>query len=101
MAVANLHADPHRLCEFIGRDEIDATRQHCSRIKIFLPAHYDLASIPLNLQDIKWRSRGHSEALALADGEIMNACVLTNHATIGRHYLACGVGKLVPLLSEI
>src|SRR3982074_698756 len=79
MTMPDLHSNPHRLAPILHRNQIHPAGAEGSRIEIVDVAHYHLALVALDLDNIEGRTRGYAQALALAYGEIVDAVVLADH----------------------
>src|SRR5206468_8443936 len=88
VAVPDLDGHSHRLAQFRDRNQVDAMRAERARIEFFVLADDDLASVSLDLEDIKWRASSDAETLALSHREIVNAGVFADDAPVGSHHLA-------------
>src|SRR5450755_2038201 len=101
MAVPDLYRDPHRLVQIRHRDQVRSMRPQAARVKILLITDHNLPSISLNLQNVQWRTGGHAQPLALANGEVMDATMFGDHLTVGRDQFARGVRQRVAPLGQV
>src|SRR5579863_4742291 len=58
-------------------------------------------TVALDLNDVQGRARCYAQALALADGEVVNSVVLADYFSVGGHELAGGVGQRLALLGQV
>ncbi len=88
MPVTNLHGDSHGLAQIVHRNQVGAPRDQGLRIQILRVANDNLPLIALDLNYVERRTGGHSQALALSDGKVVDTDVLTDDPAIGGNQLA-------------
>src|SRR5579863_4542446 len=70
-------------------------------IKVLSASDHDFPGVALDLQHVEWGTRGQAQALALTHGEVVDAAVLANRATVSRDQFSGSVGKRLALLSQV
>src|SRR2546429_4972729 len=80
--MANLDAGAERYRWWRDRNPIQAFDFEAPPAKGFVLADNDAIRLRINRENIERLAGGESEALALADGEIVNAVVAANHLAI-------------------
>src|SRR5215471_13325618 len=63
--------------------------------------HNHLPVRPADLDDVKRRSGGYAESLALANGKVVDPAVRADHFPAGRDQIACSIGQALTLLGEV
>ena len=106
MFVADLDGHMHGLADFVGRDQVHATSGESFRKEIGIVADDHLATVILDLNYVERRASGDTEALALADGEIVHSGVLADDFAVGGDHLASNgfaadFGSVVSLFGEV
>src|SRR5215471_20772747 len=71
--VTNLGANPHRFFQCVDADPVHLVRNQSARQQILVVAYGDGSLLAVDLDYIERRASCHSESLALAHGEVVNA----------------------------
>src|SRR5208282_3565890 len=72
-----------------------------ARVKFVVLTDHYLPRLVVNLNYVERRTCGHTQSLALADGEVVNAGVLSDYLAVGGDHLSGNCGGLVSLLGEV
>ena len=103
VAVADLDADADLFAfgEAGDGDPVEAVGAEVAGAECFVGAYGDLVAVGVDGEDVERVGAGEAEALALADGEALDAFVVADDLAGGGDEFACGVGERFALLVEV
>ena len=101
VAMADLDADADGFGELGDGDPVEAVGEEVAGEEIFVGAYGDLVGVGVDVEDVERVGAGEAEALALADGEALDAFVVADDFAGGGDEFAGGVGEVFALLVEV
>jgi hypothetical protein len=101
VAVADLDADADGFGELGDGYPVEAVGEEVARHEIGVGANGDLVGVGVDVEDVEGLGAGEAEALALTDGEGVDAGVVADDFAGGGDEFAGGVGEGFALLVEV
>src|ERR1700677_3837343 len=96
-AMADLDADADGFGQLGDGDPVEAVGEEVAGEEVFVGADGDLVGVGVDGEDVERVGAGEAEALALADGEALDAFVMADDLAGGGDELAGGVGEVFAL----